>query len=106
MTVDEVRDIREKTSLETINMTVDELRLYFAHGATDIESRIVKIRKIKGIILDSTCDSVINKAKHKNEHAYIRGAEYYANSSNTNVNVNTEQGVSVHEPTENSSGND
>ena len=48
MTVDEVRAIREKTSLETIGMTTEELNQYFAQGAADIERRIAEIRKKKG----------------------------------------------------------
>jgi len=49
MTINEVRAIRERTSLETIGMNTEELRRYFAQGATDIERQIADIRKKRGI---------------------------------------------------------
>ena len=51
MTVEEVRAIREKISLETVGMTTDELHAYFAKGAVKMEKRIAEIRKEKGIVL-------------------------------------------------------
>jgi len=81
MKVDEIRAIREKTSLETIGMTTEELRIYFAQGATDIERRIAKIRKKKGIVIESRSPGSASKSLQKNEHVYIRGAEYYSRLS-------------------------
>ena len=49
MTVDMVREIREKTSLETCGMSADELHVYFLEGASRIEKRIAEIRKEKNI---------------------------------------------------------
>ena len=49
MTVEEVRAIRERKSLETTNMTAKELRAYFAEGADKAEKRIAEIRREKGI---------------------------------------------------------
>ena len=106
MTVDEVRAIREKISLKTINMTKEELCLYYARGANEMERRIAEIRSIRGIALESSSDVSTGKSKQKNEHAFIRGAEYYANLSKTIVSANTGPNIAVHEPTENYDSND
>ena len=45
MTVAEVREVREKMSLEICNMTGDELREYFTKGATKAQQIIDEIRK-------------------------------------------------------------
>ena len=44
MTVDEVRAIREKKSLETIEMTTKELNAYFNNGAEAIKKMIEEVR--------------------------------------------------------------
>jgi len=44
MTVDEVRAIREKKSLETIGMTTEELNKYFDKGANEIQEMINEIQ--------------------------------------------------------------
>ena len=106
MTVDEVRAIREKISLETINMTAEELCLYFARGANDIERRIAEIRSKRGITLESSNDVSTEKSKQKNEHAFIRGVEYYANLSKTNASANAGSNIAVHESTESYDSND
>ena len=85
MTVDEIRAIREKTSLETIGMTTEELRLYFAQGATDIERRIAEIRKKKGIATNPQTNDNTREPVLKNTHGFIRGAEYYANLSKAKI---------------------
>ena len=45
MTLAEVRVIRERQSLETVGMTADELRAYFAKGASEAQRMIDEIRK-------------------------------------------------------------
>jgi hypothetical protein len=40
MTIDEVREIKERISLEACNLTGDELRKYYSKGATEIQKRI------------------------------------------------------------------
>ena len=45
MTVDEVRAIREKKSLETVGMSVSELNAYYSKGATKAQQMIDEIRK-------------------------------------------------------------
>jgi len=45
MTVDEVRHIKEKISLETAGMSVSELNSYYAVGAGEIQKKIDAIRK-------------------------------------------------------------
>ena len=45
MNVNMVRKIRDKTSLEIVNMTADELHDYFNKNASKIEQRILDIRK-------------------------------------------------------------
>ena len=45
MTVDEVRAIREKKSLETIEMTAEELNVYFDKGANEIRDMINENQK-------------------------------------------------------------
>ena len=45
MTVDEVRAIREKKSLETVGMSVSELNAYYSKGANEVQKRIDEIRK-------------------------------------------------------------
>ena len=45
MTVDEVRAIREKKSLETVGMSVSELNAYYSKGANEMQKRIDAIRK-------------------------------------------------------------
>jgi hypothetical protein len=57
MTVDEVRTIREKISLETARMNPDELRAYYADGAAKAEKRVAEIRKEKGILFQSATDN-------------------------------------------------
>ena len=58
MTVEEVRAIRNKISLETTGMTTDELRIFFTSEATGVEQRITEIRKKKGIAFEpSIADS-------------------------------------------------
>jgi len=101
MMIDEIRAIREKTSLETIGMTIEELRQYFAKGAAEIEGRIVEIRNKKGIVMESSWNDDTGKTKQKSEHAYIRGAEYYADLSKVDANSNAERYMTVSEPTEN-----
>ena len=44
MTVKEVREIRERQSLETIGMTVEELNTYYGKGAAEIQKRIDALR--------------------------------------------------------------
>jgi hypothetical protein len=58
MTVAEVRVIREKQSLETVGMTTEELRAYFAKGANEVQKMIDEIRREKGIIFKVMTDSV------------------------------------------------
>ena len=77
MTVDEIRAIREKTSLETVVMNTVELRLYFSQGATDIERRIAEIRKKKGISTYLYSNDNTSESIQKNTHRFIRDAEYY-----------------------------
>ena len=48
MTITEVRAIRERQSLETVGMTADELRAYFAKGASEAQRMIDEIRKNAG----------------------------------------------------------
>ena len=45
MKLEEIREIREKQSLETIGMTIDELNAYFGKGAEAMEKLIDKHRK-------------------------------------------------------------
>ena len=45
--VEEIREIRERNSLETIGMSVDELNAYFAKGAAEAQKRIDAIRAEK-----------------------------------------------------------
>jgi uncharacterized hydantoinase/oxoprolinase family protein len=45
MTVAEVREIREKQSLETIGLNTEELHDYFAKGASKIQFIIDEMRK-------------------------------------------------------------
>ena len=45
--VEEIREIRERNSLETIGMSVDELNAYFAKGAGELQKRIDAIRAEK-----------------------------------------------------------
>ena len=91
MTVDEIRAIREKTSLETIGMNTEELHLYFAQGARDIERRIVEIRKEKGVAIYPQSDDNASEPVHKNTHEFICGAEYYGNLTKAKTDM------SVHE---------
>jgi len=44
MTVDEVRAIKEKMSLETAGMSVSELHSFYSNGATEIQRKIDAIR--------------------------------------------------------------
>ena len=44
MTIDEIREIKEKMSLETVGMNTDELRSYYSKGANKIQKMIDKIR--------------------------------------------------------------
>jgi len=48
MTVDEVRSIKEKKSLETAGMSVSELNSYYAVGASEIQKKVDAIRKHRG----------------------------------------------------------
>ena len=105
MTVDEVRAIREKMSLETIGMTSEELHQYFTQGAADIKQRIEEIRKKKGIIIEPRNHGSSSKPLQKNEHAFIRGAEYYANLSKADASANAGRNIAVHEPAENYDSN-
>jgi len=105
MTINEVRAIREKTSIETIGMNTEELRKYFAQGATDIERRIANIRKERGIVFKPPNNNNTNKSMKKKEHGNIYNNECFANLAKTNTNVNTGQGISVHELTENYDSN-
>jgi len=45
--VDEIREIREKKSLETIGMTVEEKAAYYSKGAAEVQKRIDAIRAEK-----------------------------------------------------------
>jgi len=45
MTVAEVREVRERMSLEICNMTSEEMREYLAKGATKAQQIIDEIRK-------------------------------------------------------------
>ena len=45
MTVDEVRAIRERKSLETTGMSVSELNSYFSVGAKEMQKKIDEARK-------------------------------------------------------------
>ena len=45
MTVDEVRAIRERKSLETTGMNVSELNAYFSLGAKEMKKKIDEARK-------------------------------------------------------------
>nr|AGS54212.1 hypothetical protein [uncultured bacterium contig00107] len=45
MTITEVRAIREKQSLETVRLTTEDLRAYFAEGAGEIQRMIDETRK-------------------------------------------------------------
>jgi len=45
MTVAEVREVRERISLEICNMTVEEMQEYFAKGAAKAQQMIDEIRK-------------------------------------------------------------
>jgi hypothetical protein len=101
MTIDEIRAIREATSLETIGMTTEELHQHFARGATDIERRIAEIRKKRGIVVEPSRRDSADKQSQRNEHAFIRGAEYYANLTKANADANTGNNMAVHEPKEN-----
>jgi len=87
MTVDEIREIREKTSLKTIGMTTEKLRIYYAQGATDIERRIAEIRKNKGIATFSHSNDNTSEPIQNNTHGFIRGAKYYANLTNTKTDM-------------------
>jgi len=44
VTVEEVRAIKEKKSLETTGMTGEELSAYYAKGATEMQKLIDEIR--------------------------------------------------------------
>ena len=55
MTVDEVRAIREKKSLETIGMTTEELSSYFSKGASEIQRMVDKIRKESSTLTPTIC---------------------------------------------------
>ena len=50
MTLDEIRTIREKQSLETIGMTSEQLHTYFSKGADCLEKMIEEKRKMKNSI--------------------------------------------------------
>jgi len=45
MTVDEVRSIKERKSLETIGMSVSELNSYYSLGAIEVQKKIDEVRK-------------------------------------------------------------
>ena len=47
MTVKEVREIRERQSLETAGMSVDELKAYYGKGAAEMQKRIDALRAEK-----------------------------------------------------------
>ena len=47
MTLDEIREIRERQSLETIGMTTAEVAAYFRKGAKKALQRIEEIRQEK-----------------------------------------------------------
>ena len=111
MTVNEVREIRERLSLEARGMSTEEQQKRITDGAADAKRKIEEIRKKKGIVFTSVLTSqekseAENKKMQKNEHAFIRGAEYYANLSKTNASANTGSNIAVHEPTENYDSND
>ena len=106
MTINEVRAIKKKISLETIGMTTEELHQYFAQEAADIERRIVDIRKKRGITFGPISNSKTSKLIQKNEYAYKRGIEYYDNLSKTDVSFNSGNNIAVHESTENYDNND
>ena len=87
MTIDEIRAIREKTSLKTMGMTTEELQAYFAKGAADIEMRIAEIRMKNSIAINSHSNEPTSRPVRKNEYGFIRGAEYYANLSKANTSM-------------------
>jgi len=45
MTVDEVREIRERLSLETAGMSIKELNSYVSVGAMEMQKKIDEARK-------------------------------------------------------------
>jgi hypothetical protein len=47
MTIEEVREIKERISLEIVGMSVDEMNAYFAKGTAEVEKKIDAIRKQK-----------------------------------------------------------
>jgi hypothetical protein len=49
MTVAEVREIKEKQSLETAGMTAEELHSYYRRGAAEIQEKIDLFRKEGGM---------------------------------------------------------
>jgi len=106
MTINEVRAIREKASLETIGMTTEELRQYFAQGANDIERRIADIRKKRGIALESINNSDTSKLLQKKEDGFIRGAEYYAGLTTAKADENAGYNIAVYESLEDYDSND
>jgi hypothetical protein len=106
MTFDEVRKIKEMTSLATIGMTTEELRLYFDQGATDMERRIAEIRKKRGIELETVNNSGTSNPFQKKEHGFIRGAEYYVHLTTTKTEDNAGHSITVNEPAENYDSNE
>jgi hypothetical protein len=47
MTIAEVRAVREKQSIETVGLTTEGLRAYFADGANEIQKMIDEVRREK-----------------------------------------------------------
>ena len=61
MTLDEIREIRERQSLETIGMTTAEAAAYFRKGAEKALQRIEEIRQEKSNAEKHSSKIVINQ---------------------------------------------
>ena len=61
MTLDEIREIRERQSLETIGMTTAEVAAYFRKGAKKALQRIEEIRQEKANTEKNASKLVINQ---------------------------------------------
>jgi hypothetical protein len=59
MTITEVRAIRERQSLETVGLTTEDLRAYFAEGAGEIQRMIDETRKEREAELATTTSVAI-----------------------------------------------
>ena len=61
MTLEEIREIRERQSLETIGMTTEEAITYFRKGAEKALRRIEEIRQEKANTEKNASKLVINQ---------------------------------------------